>query len=229
MKTRHDQDERIEQYLFDRLSRDEQLAFEKEMQQDEGLRQAVMLRMQIANAFQRKAEQPVLDALRNIESEDALRAILLDTERKLQQSKTKVRRLVLACVSAAAIVLCVLYLGLQPRHSSEHLYAAYYASEHYEPLPERGDAPSVEEQELYRLVCLIETDASAALTGLKVLHSSAEADLKESVDWNIALAYLKLNKRKEACAVLKEIIDKKGFYQEKARNLLSEIQEKRWF
>lgn len=246
MKER-ERDEYIDQYILNKLSEEERIAFEEEMRNDKDLEESVMLRMHIAVAFQRKTEAPVLEALNNIESEGKLRAILSKAEDEFQETETQDgrrknplersyepshsanKRPILPYIAAAAVVIALVWFGIQPKYSSGNLYADYYSAEYYEPLPSRGDELSADEKSLYEAVRLMESDTERALILLQSLQTDDTFLLKEDAQWNIALAYLKLEKRSKAKTSLKEIIAGKGEYAEKAGELLNRLNEKKWF
>lgn len=82
----------------------------------------------------------------------------------------------------------------------------------------------------YLAVCMIEINQTEkAKPLLKHVSELDYSEFQEDAEWLQALIYLKKGKRKEANTILSDIEDNRGFYSEKAKELLAKNKEKRWF
>ena len=280
---------RIDCYLSGELSDTEKIAFEEEMRHDENLRKDIELTKIIAEAFRNKADNNAIGAMENV-PEDEVRAIIASIEkeyslaepteveyssRNVQHSmlpenapkKRNVKKLVIGALSVAAVVFVLVYIGIQPRYSSEELFNEHYTAQIYEYTPSRSGSPYTEEQEVlhaqavelyeegnyqqaleyfgkittgmeekdipeevvfYSAICLIETEkVNTAVERLEKLASTGSL-YNQDAAWNLALAYLKINKRDKARDLLFSIVEKQGNYNEEAKNLLRQMVKRRW-
>lgn len=136
-----------DRYILNELSESERIAFEEAMKQDSELREEVELMKLISDGFQQKGEKEALDEIMSLSSEEEFRAIIADAEKKYNK-KPKIRRLIIGLSSAAAVLLILIYIGIQPRYSSEQLFDEYYVAQAYEAIPTRGGSILSEEQEI---------------------------------------------------------------------------------
>jgi len=280
--------DKIDRYLSGELSDTEKAAFEEKMRNDEDLRKNVELTKIIAEAFRNKADNRAIEAMENV-SEDDVRAIIASIEKEYSYEPTEmeyslrsmqhnrlpentpkkrnIRKLVIGVLSVAAVVLAFIYIGGQPKYSSDELFNEYYTAQVYEYVPSRSGSPYSEEQEalhtqavelyekgdyqkaleyfgkvtagmtekdvpeevvFYSAICMIETEKiNNAVERLEKLASTGSL-YNEDAAWNLALAYLKINKRDKARDLLFSIVEKQGNYNEEAKNLLRQMVKKRW-
>ena len=226
--------EKIDNYLFDLLSGEERMAFEQEMKEDAKLRNEVELTRQIMESFQINGEQEALKEIQNISSEEELRAILIEAEKKFHpKNNLRTKRLVIYISTTAAVILLLLYMGFQPKYSSQQLFNDYYNPDIYIPTASRGDSSELKQkqaQDLYDAVCMINTEQTVvAVDSLIRFSSSFESFLKEDAQWNLVLAYLKINKRDEAKKTLWDIVADDGAHRHQAQEILRKISRKKWF
>lgn len=148
---RQDIQDRIDSYVQNKLTADEYKAFEEEMHNDEKLRQEVELTLLIAEGFRRKGEQDAINEIQQIE-EDELKKILVVAESKYKagleikknnQSQRKYTIHISALIGVAACLL--VYIGFQPKYSSDKLFAEYFKAADYVPI--RGDRGMDEDKE----------------------------------------------------------------------------------
>ncbi len=234
MDKRNKLQEKIDDYLFDLLSEEERIAFEQMMAEDENLRNDVELTRQIGNAFQIKGEKEALKEIQHISSKEELKEIIEAAERKHNEKRsTTTRKLLISISAVAATILILVYIGLQSQYSSQQLFDEYYHPEEYMPTSMRGNNSELSQeqaQKLYDVICMIEKgQPETAIDSLRHFYMSFEPTFKEDVQWNLALAYLKVNQRDNAEKILHEIIKKNGDYIQDAQELSKKIKQKRWF
>lgn len=89
------------------------------------------------------------------------------------------------------------------------------------------NSPNDKEALFLQAVSLLGTkekaNARKAITNLDKLIASGDANYKESARWYKSLALVKLNKKKDASRILKEIIGMNGTYKVQAENLLKDL------
>lgn len=129
----------IDLYLLDKLSPQERKDFEEEMLRDNELHKEVIIMQRIMTGFERKGETEAIEAIHNM-SEEQVKSIIADEEGKYKQPKQPAKKTWLFSVIAgvAASVALLLYIGFQPKYSSEELYNSFYAPFAYEYIPSRG-------------------------------------------------------------------------------------------
>jgi tetratricopeptide (TPR) repeat protein len=96
------------------------------------------LERHIATAFERKGERDALKELEGVDSEARLRKILSLAEGKYTRKAARPAALRWWSVAAAVAVIAVAVIGLQPRYSTEELFAAAYERPVYDPAVSRG-------------------------------------------------------------------------------------------
>lgn len=98
-------------------------------------------------------------------------------------------------------------------------------------IADRADLKSVPEEVLFHAaICQLETgDTSGAIEKLTHLSTIDYSDFQEAALWNLSLAYLKTNQRRQAESCLQQLIDKDGDYAGKARELKEKSDKKLWF
>lgn len=268
MNEKHSRDEKIDLYLSGNMSTEDKVAFEHEMLGDQTLAAEIELMRHIVTGFERKGERSALQAMGDLSSEEEMKSIIRNAERKYRPIR-KTNRILISAVSAAAAILAFVVIGLQPRYSTAELYKEYYAVQEYEFTPSRGGsalneqkqeqfdmavglyeqkdyagalklfdeiasglAPEQTPEELtfYSAICLIRIDrVRDAVEKLEYLVLKGDADFEDDARWELALIYLKDNKRAKAEELLGRLVEKDGYYSGKARELAMKLHEKKWF
>ncbi|MEL7534711.1 MAG: hypothetical protein AAFN10_25615 [Bacteroidota bacterium] len=240
--------QRIEQYLAGKLSPEELAAFEKELDMNEDLKNAITLEIATrtgAFAAGIKDQKEQLHArFYELKSEEA----------KIVPAR---RRMLYAGAIAAAIVLLVSFFVFVPRtpSSGPELFAANYerplasvmrgedgmeaykaaqiayaegdfakAVIHYEAALQNALLPSMDEARFYLAIAQMELGQNeAASQNFKQLSDSS--DYRQMGAWYDALLSLKTEQLEEAKAKLAAIAQSQGnFYQSQAQKLLSELE-----
>lgn len=198
--------ENIEPYLLDRLDKESMQEFEQAMNADPQLALEVEQMRGIITSFEKRGESRAFDAMRKLNSEEALRAILARAESGYTRRKS-VARIYLWSASAAAVLLIVL-IGIQPQYSSETLYHTYFtAQQHFETTPSRGGSVLSPEQsemlsaatELYRQ----ENYSAAADIYAKVLDGLDKDDIHEDVYLYYAISLMQIDSTDKATNMLR--------------------------
>ncbi|MDR2627225.1 MAG: hypothetical protein LBC40_04240 [Dysgonamonadaceae bacterium] len=209
--------EQIDNYLLDKLSNRERVAFEITMHNDPQFRYEVELRRHIINAFQRKCEQQLLEKR-------------IDTQsRKIR----KFRILSIAC-GVAAVIALLLHLGFSPKYSSEQLFTGYFHLEELQIAPSRGANTQEDQQNetLYRqTINGMEADDNPTTTiqNLVRLSSLPGFEYREEALFALALAYLRNNQRGEARKTLLQLTETPSQYTNKAKELSEKLKATKWF
>lgn len=200
----------------------------------------------VARAIVRKGEQEAMDELSKVESVEALKQILNAAERNHRPSSsrpfsggdhhpvTRKRHLpiVLSLSVAAAIIAAVLFIGLQPQYSTDELYARWRDSVVYEPFIVRGGDEESESQRKSLesgIVYANSGENGQAIEKLIPIASDRRSEYREDAQWQLVLIYLRMGERKKAEKILSEIVESKGSLSEEAKELMNEIDMKRWF
>ena len=208
-------EESIDRYLNGLMTDEEKEAFELKMSEDPGFREEVAL------------QRSIIRAVRN----EQLEKIIRNEQQKIKKQKNT-RRLVIpfGSLAIAASVAGFFYVGYL--NQCDKLAGEYYESYTYTPLLSRGEdsvyltgADSV----FFNALQDIENDnVSSAINKLETLKNSEPemlAATEQSVNWYLALAYLKKGKKNKAKILLLEI--EKSINQEyiqKAKSLLNELE-----
>lgn len=188
----------IDLYLLGKLDADSTREFEQSMQRDPQLEAQVQQMRGIITAFEKRGEQKALAALQRVESEDELRRIINRAELRAVPHN-RIRRIYLWSGSAAAAVIAILIIGLQPQYSTQNLYQTYHTSFlNIEITPSRGDDNTQELQ-----------------------HDIAQ--------WDMAMQYLNQGKRDECAIIINKLIEADSELSSKATELRTKIEQRRWF
>lgn len=198
----------------------------------------------IAEAFVRKGEQEVLDELAGVESADKLRQIMEAAERRLRpipmntvvrghRSIAAKRGVQLAwMMSVAAIIAVVLFIGFQPRYSAGELYMRWKDEVLFESVIARGGDEVTEEQgkSIESAILLARSGKSEeAIEMLMPIASDGLSEYQEDAQWQLVIIYLHRGERDRAEMMLSKIVDRAGLLAKEAKELLNEINERRWF
>jgi hypothetical protein len=212
MNTQHERQEKIDNYLLDRLSEEERIAFEKEMQTDEVLREEVDLMQHIVLALQRKGEEEILQK---------------------HYLFGKYKKIILRSLSAAAVVILFISIGFRPKYTSEYLFTSYYNTEELQITPNRGEISAAEKQQETLYISTINqiatNDLATTIDNLAYLSSLSDFEYREESEWALALVYVKNNQRKDAQKILSQIIENHTYYAGNAQELAEQLKAKKWF
>lgn len=174
----------------------------------------------------RKGEHEALEALGRIGSTEQLRQTMQEAERK--HSPAGIRRRIGAFASAAAVIVFVLAVGLQPRYSDEELYARWSEKVVYESVISRGDDPAQETFEA-ALALAQGNDPAEAIAPLEAIAAHTQSEYAQDAQWYLAMVCLRIGARDRASEILIRIAQTKSHYSSQANELLTEINRKRWF
>lgn len=186
----------------------------------------------IVNALERRCEQDALKELHSM-NENELRAAI-GRNRELQRISARLSgwRVIAAWCSVAAVIGLV-WIGFQPKYSAAELYQSYGPIAAYEATPpNRGETTgdSADEKIYASALELIQSNKTAeAIDKLTYLAGRTSFRFRQNAQWELALAYLKIDKRTDSQRVLTEISKGGGEYSAKASELLQMIRAKRWF
>lgn len=200
----------------------------------------------VARAIVRKGELEAMDELAKVESVEALKQIMDAAERKYRPGSAKPHSggghrplerkrylsLVLSLSVAAAIIAAVLFIGLQPRYSTDELYSRWRDSVVYEPFIVRGGDEVADSQRKSLesgIVYANSGETGQAIEKLIPIASDRRSEYREDAQWQLVLIYLRIDERKKAEKILSEIVESKGSLSEEAKELMNEIDMKRWF
>lgn len=208
-------EEYIDHYLEGSLSDEEKDAFELKMSKNPELRKEVAL------------QRSIIRAVRN----ERLEKVILKEEKNIKKQK-HTRKLVISFGSLAIAASVAGFFYISQLNQYENLAEKYYESYTFTPLPSRGEdslyltgADSV----FFNALQDIENDKiSSAIDKLENLKNSEPemlAATEQSVNWYLALAYLKKGKKNKARAVLQEIEKSmNNEYIQKAKDLIKELE-----
>ena len=199
----------------------------------------------IADAFVRKGEQETLEELAGVESVDKLRQIMDDAERRYRpvpMNRTTVRgyhqaafqknRLIVMLMSVAAVIAIVVFIGVQPRYSTDELYVRWHTAVPYEPVVVRGgdDVAEAQKKSLESAIALAGSGKmEEAVELLLPLTADGQPEIREDAQWQLVMVYIKSGKRNEALQILHEIVGNNGAFTKEVDELINEITKKRWF
>lgn len=212
----------IEPYLLDRLDKESMQEFERAMNADPQLALEVEQMRNIITSFEKRGESRAFEAMRTLNSEEALRAIMTRAENG-HNRRRGMARIYLWSASAAAVILIGL-IGIQPKYSSETLYHSYFtAQQHFETTPSRGGSIlSHEQSEMLsaatELYCQDDYSAAADIYE-KVLCGQDKDDIPEDVYLYYAISLMQIDSTDQAINMLRAI----------SENDLAELQDQaRW-
>lgn len=215
MENKKTLEEYIDRYLEGSLSDEERKAFELKMSKDPELHKEVAL------------QRSIIRAVRN----ERLEKIIRKEENNIKKQKN-IRKLVISfsSLAIAASVAGFFYFGHLNHYNK--LTGEFYKPYTFTPLPSRGEdslyltgADSV----FFNALQDIENDnISSAIDKLETLKNSEPemlAATEQSVNWYLALAYLKKGKKNKAKILLQEIgKSMNNEFIQKAEDLLKELQ-----
>lgn len=186
----------------------------------------------IVNALERRSEQDALKQFGTMDETELRAAIGRNRQTQRISARPSGWRVVVAWGSVAAVIALV-WIGFQPKYSAMELYQSYGPIAAYEATPpSRGETVenSADEKTYASALELIQSDkTSEAIEKLNYLASRTSFRFQQNAKWELALAYLKIDKRADAKRVLTEISEGGGEYSAQAAELLAKISEKLWF
>lgn len=200
----------------------------------------------IAQAIVRKGEQEAVDELAKVESVGALKQVMDAAERKhrpgsamalsgrghLSVARRRYLPILISLSVAAAIIAAVLFIGLQPRYSTGELYSRWRDSVVYEPFIVRGgdEAAELQRKSLESAIaCADSGETGQAIEKLIPIASDRQSEYREDAQWLLVVVYLRIDERMKAEKILREIVENKGSLSDEAKELMNEINMKRWF
>lgn len=152
MEKRNDIGKLIDRYATDRMTPDEQTAFEERMRCDPELARETETVRHIVNALERRNEEEAFGELAQIGSVDELKRILNASEHRAAETPQRLNRLrqLIPFAAAAAAILLFVWIGMRPEYASKELYGRWYETPEYAPAVSRGDTET--DAELERLL-----------------------------------------------------------------------------
>ncbi len=199
--------DKIDNYLLNRMTDTERLDFETEMASDSQLKETVELQRLLVTEIKQRA---------------FISGIIKETEERMNKTRRPhitFRQIMVVCWSAAAIFIGVFFVNQSYVNSRmDNLYSQYYANPEADVM--RGDKDNTEQTTFIKAVVLIQEQPEQALTALQALYTQPQTySYFEDVRWYLALTELKLHNKRESTKYLNELIDSE-FYGEKASKLL---------
>lgn len=204
-----DNSERIERYLREQMSPEENDAFLNDLQNDKELREeAQMMALMIQGMKEEQARQ---DA--------ATTDKVLATDKSAKKPAAIIRRLRWPLSIAAMFILVFGASLLWNRQSdtqsdTDKLFNKYYSSYTIDHGPIKGGDNSNVEKELAELFNQIGTakDVAPIIDKLQIIYDSIDSEYEYSlyaddITWYLALAYLKDDKPEKAKGLLQSLID----------------------
>ena len=212
-----DNSERIERYLREQMSPEENDAFLNDLQNDKELREeAQMMALMIQGM---KEEQARLDA------EVKEKAFAADKSVKKPAAMIRRLRWPLSIAAMFVLIFGTALLWNNRQSDTEALFNEYYKPYTVQGSSRGGDS-EVEEKlaALFNQVGTAE-DISPVIEELQVIYDSIDSEYEYSLNsdditWYLALAYLKDDKPEKAKELLKSLADNGN---EKAKKLMEEI------
>ncbi len=199
MEIGRSREELIDLYLLDKLLPQDRKDFEEEMLRNEELRKEVESMRHIITGFERKGEVDAIDAMQNM-SEERIKSIIADVE---NGHKPPVKRRWLyysATIGIAASIVLLLYIGFQPKYSSEELYGSFSAFVAYEYVPSRGGGGLNEDLEhlLEQAVTVYNQGNYTEALSLFESITTDEEDVSEEIKFYVALCKVQTGKEPDA-------------------------------
>ncbi|GAB0481691.1 hypothetical protein KML24007_04370 [Alistipes indistinctus] len=202
MNSKYTTEELIDLYLREVLDSQDKSAFEKRIADDEDLRREVELTRHIAGAIERKGERGAVGELRNVESVEGLKHILNGAENKHRKKSRHIALRRWLVPTAAAVVVAITIIGLQPRYSTQELFSQSYITPAYDPAVSRGgeEVP----QELKQILDQAgEAYDTGDMTGALALYSEADRilplqDMPDDAQFYRAVALAEIDQTQEA-------------------------------
>ena len=213
-----DNSERIEKFLREQMTPEENEAFLNDLRNDMDLREEAQMTALIIK--ERKKEQA--------KKSEKLREDILAEEK---QSK-KAKKVSMVCWSLSIAAMFILIFGatlLWNRQSdTDKLFNEYYSTYTIDHGPIKGGDSSNVEEELAVLFNQVgtEKDVSIVIAKLQKIYDSIDSEYEYSqyddyIAWYLALAYIKDNKPEKAKEFLKPLAEKEF---DKANELLDNIE-----
>jgi len=230
MEKKKSREELIDLYLLDKLLPQDRENFEEEMLRNDELCKEVEIMRRIITGFERKGETEAMDAMQNM-PEAQIRSAIIEAENG-HKRPVKKKWLYTATIGIAASIALLIYIGFQPKYSTEELYGHFYTLVEFEYIPSRGGEDLNEEEiTFYTALSKAQTGKERdAIKELESIVSSVDSEFRDDALWNLALLYLKVGDRNKCSGILQSIIDDKNNpYANEANQLLDKLNTRRWF
>jgi hypothetical protein len=199
--------EKIIDYLLNRLSEKDEKNFEIEISQNKELQNEVELQKLIIETVK----------LRNLAKE-----IMSDVDKKefaKQKRHIQFRRTMTIAWSAAAIFIGVFFINRTVvNNQMDNIYGQYYQ---VDESSYRGEDIEME-AEFVKAVKLVDKNPEQAQIALKKLYLIQDYKYSEAVRWYFGLTKLKLHNKSEAKKYFEELKESE-FYGEKAKSILNKL------
>jgi hypothetical protein len=202
--------DKIDNYLLNRMTDTERLGFETEMASDTQLKETVELQRLLVIEIKQRA---------------FISGIIKETEERMNKTRgphITFRQFMIVSWSAAAIFIGAFFVNQAFVNSRmDNLYSQYYASPETDVM--RSGEDNTEQITFIKAVELIQEQPEQALTALHALYSQPDSyTYYEDVRWYLSLTELKMHHKSEAKKYLNELVDSE-FYGAKASKLLEEL------
>lgn len=212
----------IDKYILGKMSNEERLAFEKEIAQDDNLREEVTIQREIVQAIRMKAAKEHLQAV----------------EREIQANERR-RKVFAIRISSVAIVAC-LVLGVFFHVDTVTTYRDCGMSIQSEIIAERGGARGGEKHSDRAIEAMESGNYELALNiigegeTIEFTFADPNPTLREQarleynieqndLKWFKAVTYMRMGKYIKAKRLLKEIAASNSFYKDDAQKILHEL------
>ena len=225
-----DNSERIDRFLREQMSPEENDAFLRDLDSNEALREEAQLTaLMIQELHDRQKKQ---DA-------EIIAEVLAAKAAKKAASKAKIIRLVKWVGSVAAMLILVFGVYLYQKNLSDEVNYVALADKYYKETPittYRSNLTDADKElaDLFHQVGTAD-DIVPVVNRLQVIYDNVDAEYAYRANgndiriaWHLALAYLKNDQPDKASKLLRTIIqdDKGTDLREKAKDLLIEIEDK---
>lgn len=162
----------------------------------------------IRQAVIRKGEQQALSNLAKIGSGQELKHIMNNAERRHKPLLQK--RIMWLSASAAAVIILILTIGLQPRYSTDELFASYYAPPAYEAAPPSRGGTTLNAEQQNQLALAIELyqsgryrEASGAFA--KVLNLLSAEQISDDILFYAAVTFTEAGQYEKALSAFRHL------------------------
>lgn len=197
----NEMDERIERFLRGQMTPEEEALLHEDLKNNPELREHALAVSSLVKGLQDKGKQHDKDIINEV---------------RAQKKPSNLRRLIIWSSSIAAALALVIgynFYAESVRYAQvNEMLSPYY--EHYDPASlSRGEADSVTIAHLYTLFNRIseEKDMKDIIAELEPIYASLDTDFTyypyaTDIAWNLALAYVKAEKKEKAITVLEAIV-----------------------
>jgi tetratricopeptide (TPR) repeat protein len=209
----------IDNFLFEKLTDNEQIEFDKLLEEDAEFKEEVNLMRHVVTGLEKRGECAALKEIQTLTSKKEFEKILLKAKRA---HRKKSRRVLfsLITIGVAAAMLIFIYIGMQPAYSTDSLCKEYYETTLYENIPVRDGGLLSNEQlslkaeatELYK-----EGQYAQALELYNQLKVEIDSkDIPEDILFYSAICLIEGGRYDDAIERLKRLYDEGVYFSDKA-------------